>query len=225
MESDFAPLDRGDHESCIICDECDLLVDVGCLAPGQKASCPRCGLVLSRAYANAVDRILVFSATAAILLLLSNLFGMVQMTVQGQEREITLLETVRELFKLEELALSGFMLVVVIGLPLVFVGLTGWLALAIRLRRASALTIGVLRMVGYLRFWNMAEIFFLGILISMVKIASMADIAVGFSFWTYGMFNVFMIAAMMHVDKFQLAQAIKRIDRERQGESVHTACA
>lgn len=216
MESRFTSPGREDYESCTVCHECDLLVDVGHLPAGHKAVCPRCGFVLSRAYANAVDRILVYSVTAAIFLLLSNLFGMIQMTVQGQQREITLPETVQELLKLDELALAGFMLVVIIGLPMVFVGSTGWLAMAIRLRRASARTIGVLRLVSYLRFWNMAEIFFLGILISMVKIASMADIAVGFSFWTYGMFNVFMIAAMMHVDKFQLARAIRRIVQEEQ---------
>lgn len=218
MEPEITSPHDPDYESCTICHECDLLVDVGCLPPGHKAICPRCGLVLSRAYANAVDRILVYSVTAALFLLLSTLFGMVQMTVQGQEREITLFETVQELFKLDETALAGFMLVVIIGLPLVFVGSTGWLATAIRLRRASSRTFDLLRMVGYLRFWNMAEIFFLGILISMVKIASMADITVGFSFWTYGMFNVFMIAAMMHVDKFQLARAIRRIVREREVE-------
>jgi len=218
MASTFTSHGQGEYESCIICHECDLLVDVRCLPPGHKAVCPRCGSVLSRAHANAVDRILVFSVTAALFLLLSNLFGMVRMTVQGQQREITLLETVQELFRLDELALAGFMLVVIIGLPMVFVGLTAWLATAIRLRRVSPRTINVLRVVGYLRFWNMAEIFFLGILVSMVKIASMADVAVGYSFWAYGMFNVFMIAAMMHVDTFQLVRAIKRIVKEKEAD-------
>jgi paraquat-inducible protein A len=114
------------------------------------------------------------------------------------------------------LALAAFMLVVIIGLPTLFIGLISWLAIAIKLQRVSPRTINLLRIIAYLRFWNMAEIFFLGILISMVKIASLAHVSVGYSFWAYGMFNLSLIAAMMHLDKFQLGQSIRRIVREKQ---------
>lgn len=210
-------MNQGKYESCAICHECDLLVDVGHLPPGHKACCPRCGFVLSRAHANAIDRMLVFSVTAVVCLMFSGLFDFVQMAVQGQDRKITLLETVQVLFELDELALAAFMLVVIIGLPVLFGALMSWLAISIKLQRVSPRTISLLRVIGYLRFWNMAEIFFLGILVSMVKVASLAHVAVGYSFWSYGMFNVFLIAAMMHVDKFQLGQLIRRIVRERQG--------
>ncbi len=176
MSSISTILDNKPYESCVICHECDLLLDVGNLPAGHKAICPRCGSVLSRAYANAVDRMLVFSITAVVCLMLSSLFDFVHMTVQGQEREITLLQTVQVLFELDELALSAFMLVVIIGLPTIFIALICWLAIAIKLHRVSTRTIGLLRIIGYIRFWNMAEIFFLGILISMVKVASLAHV-------------------------------------------------
>jgi paraquat-inducible protein A len=216
MSSDPKGSGQANYESCCICDQCDLLVDVGELPAGHRARCPRCGFVLSRAYAHAVDRMLIFAITAVVCLLFSNLFGFVNLALQGREREITLLETAQELFKLNELALAAFLLVVIIGLPTIFAALISWLALAIKLKRVSARTINVLRTIGYLRFWNMAEIFFLGILISMVKIASMAQVAVGFSFWSYAMFNVSLIAAMMHLDKFQITQLIRKAVRERQ---------
>ena len=200
----------------VICHECDLLVSMGQLPDGHKASCPRCGYVLTRSFSNALDRMLIFTLTAIICLLFSNLFGYVNLMVQGQEREISLFETVQVLFELKEWALSGFMLVVIIGLPAFFSVLISWLAIAIKLQRVSPRTINLLRMIGYLRFWNMAEIFFLGILISMVKVASMAHIVVGLSFWAYAFFNVFFIAALLHFDKFQLALAIRRIVSEKQ---------
>jgi len=120
------------------------------------------------------------------------------------------------LFELKEWALSGFMLVVIIGLPAFFSVLVSWLAIAIKLQRVSPHTINLMRLIGYLRFWNMAEIFFLGILISMVKVASMANIVVGLSFWAYAFFNLFFIAALLHYDKLQLALAIRRIVSEKQ---------
>ncbi len=212
----FNRLNPDNYDSCAICHECDMLVEVGDLPPGHKAICPRCGFVLSRAHTNAVDRMLIFSITALVCLIFSNLLGFVQMAVQGQERKITLFETVQVLFELDEFALAAFMLIVIIGLPTLFVGAISWLAVSIKLQRVSLQTISLLRFIGYLRFWNMAEIFFLGILISMVKVASLAHISVGFSFWAYGLFNLFLIAAMMHVDKFQLARIIRRTVRQTQ---------
>jgi paraquat-inducible protein A len=208
---------NGDYSySHAICHECDLLTFVGDLQAGHKAMCPRCGAVLTRLRKNALERMLVFGLTAIICLLFSNLFSYVDLSVQGQERGVTLLETVAVLFELKERALALFMSVVIIGLPTFFVGVVCWLAVSIKLKRVSARTIDLLRIVGYLQFWNMAEIFFLGILISMVKVSSMVDVEVGLSFWAYAMFNVFLIAALVQVDRFQLAQAIKRIVRDKQ---------
>jgi paraquat-inducible protein A len=203
-------------DSRAICHECDLLADIGKLPDGYKAACPRCGAVLTRSFGNALDRMLIFALTAIICLLFSNLFGYVNLLIQGQEREISLLETVQVLFELKEWALSAFMLVIIIGLPAFFVTLVTWLAMAIKLQRVSPRTINLLSFISYLRFWNMAEIFFLGILISMVKVASLARVEVGLSFWAYAFFNLFFIAAMLHFDKFQLALAIKRIVRQKQ---------
>lgn len=216
--TNFNSLSPDTYDSCAICHECDLPVEVGDLAAGHKAVCPRCGFVLSRAHTNAIDRMLIFSITALVCLVFSNLLGFVQMGVQGQERKITLFETVQVLFELDEFALAAFMLIVIIGLPALFIGVISWLAISIKLERVSRQTINLLHFVGFLRFWNMAEIFFLGILISMVKVASLAHISVGFSFWAYGLFNLFLIAAMMHVDKFQLARIIRSSVRKKQAK-------
>lgn len=202
----------------VICHECDLLVDIGQLPDGCKASCPRCGYIFTHSVSNALDRMLIFALTALICLLFSNLFAYVNLLVQGQERQISLLETVQVLFELKEWALSMFMLVVIIGLPAFFTTLISWLAIAIKLQRVSPRTINLMRFIGYLRFWNMAEIFFLGILISMVKVASLAHIEVGLSFWAYASFNIFFIAALLNYDKLQLALAIRRIVQDKKGD-------
>ncbi len=203
-------------DSYIICRECDLMSCIAELPEGHKAVCPRCASVLTRAHKDALNRILIFGTTAVICLLFSNMFDYVNMSVQGQHREITLLETVQILFELKERALAVFMSVIIIALPTFFVAVISWLAVSIKLRRVSPRSITLLRIIAHLRFWNMAEIFFLGILISMVKVSSMVDVEVGLSFWAYALFNVFLIAALSHIDRFQLARSIKQIVREKQ---------
>ena len=202
-------------DAYVICHECDLLSRLNELPAGHKAVCPRCGAVFTRRHRNALDRILIFAITAMICLVFSTLFSYVDMSVQGQERQISLLETVQVLFELEERALAVFMSVVIIALPTFFAVVICWLAVSIKLERVSPGSIKLLRVIGYLRFWNMAEIFFLGILISMVKVSSMVQVGVGVSFWAYALFNVFLIATLSNIDRFQLAQTIKQIVRHK----------
>ena len=42
-------------DSSAICHECDLLVSIGQLPEGYRASCPRCGFVFTRSVSNALE--------------------------------------------------------------------------------------------------------------------------------------------------------------------------
>lgn len=202
----------------IICHQCGLLVSVPLLQDGCSANCPRCAKVLSKRHRNAIDHVLYFSISAFLCLIYSVWFGFLEMSVQGQVRQITLMESVTTLFSLQEMALGTLMTLIIVGLPAIYVGLLIYLASCIKLKRVTRHSIEILRVVGYVRFWNMCEIFFLGILVSMVKIAGLAHIEIGESFWAYAFFNFFLFAAIMHFDKVQLARAIRELtwDRERQ---------
>ena len=193
----------------IICHQCGLLVNVPPLQDGCSANCPRCAQVLTKRHRNAIDHVLYFSISALLCLVYSVWFGFLEMSVQGQVRQITLMESVTTLFSLQEMALGSLMTLIIIGLPAIYVSLLIFLACCIKLQRVSRNTIFTLRVVGYVRFWNMCEIFFLGILVSMVKIAGLANIAIGESFWAYAFFNFFLFAAIMHFDKFQIARTIR----------------
>ncbi len=57
----------------IACLHCDLPVTVGELRGGERASCPRCGHLLSSRTANGLERSLAFSLAAVVLLALASL--------------------------------------------------------------------------------------------------------------------------------------------------------
>lgn len=212
----------------IICHQCGLLVSVPQLHEGCSANCPRCAKVLTKRHRNAIELVLYFSISALLCLVYSVWFGFLEMSVQGQVRQITLMESVSTLFSLQEMALGSLMSLIIIGLPALYVSLLIFLVGSIKLKRVSRHSITILRIVGYVRFWNMCEIFFLGILVSMVKIAGLAHIEIGESFWAYAFFNFFLFAAIMHFDKVQLARSIRELTTQREkyamplgGESPH----
>jgi paraquat-inducible protein A len=62
----------------------------------------------------------------------------------------------------------------------------------------------------------MAEIFLIGVLVSLIKILSMADIGLGLSFYAYLFFTIFMTITLLYVDKYQLKRLLKVEVKERQ---------
>lgn len=206
--------------NCLICHECDLLVDVGALTEGFRAQCPRCHYTLCNAHRNPTERALVYCVAAFVCLVMSCVFDFMQLSSVGNVRQISLPETVQELFALNEWVLAGFIALIIIALPVCFISALATLLLSIRLRRVTLSTLSLLQFVSFLRFWNMAEIFFLGILISMVKIASTADLTIGTSFWFYGFFNLFMILALAQVDRTQLALMIREQLQDKEGATT-----
>ena len=99
--------------------------------------------------------------------------------------------------------------------------------LQLEFRRTATSSLLLLQLIRMLRFWNMAEIFFLGILISMIKVAGMAHVSLGPSFWFYAGFNLCMILALYHVDKYQLVSAARRqvtAHRNPSSQARHATC-
>jgi paraquat-inducible protein A len=65
-------------------------------------------------------------------------------------------------------------------------------------------TVAVLRWILMLMPWSMAEIFLISILVSFVKIVTIADVSLGLSFWSYVLFTVCMTVVVLYPDKREL---------------------
>ena len=66
--------------------------------------------------------------------------------------------------------------------------------------------------------WNMAEIFLIGILVSFIKIVSLADIELGLSFWAYALFTLGVVFVTLFFDRRTLWS---RLDALARDESSH----
>lgn len=201
----------------VLCHMCDQAVRVGELASGMKAACPRCNEVITVAHQNFLDRILVFSVSAIMLMAMSNQFAFITLEVRGLERSITLIHSVKELLAMGQISIAVMLVMVIFVIPSLIIGSLLWLTLQVKRKTVTLKSLMLLRLIDGLKFWNMAEIYLLAVLISMVKVMSLADITLGFSFWTFSLLIVMLTAAMLHVDKHQLAQAIKQIIEQRDG--------
>lgn len=186
------------------CHECDLLVSVPQLVAGQKAFCPRCNYLLAAKRPDAQGIVFAFAVTALIFLILANAFPFLGFAAKGQERTVTLLQSVAILVTENYPALAAIVFASIIAIPAAFLFGVIYFSSSLALNRLLPGTKTSLRWVFMALPWSMTEIFLVGILISFIKIVAIADVALGLSFWSYALFSVCMTVVVLHLDKREL---------------------
>ena len=196
----------------VACHGCDLLVDVSALENGSRASCPRCGHFLTRFRNDAMSRFLAYTFAAIILLVLANSFTFLSFSASGLESVMTLRATPGSLWRygMPELAIlvAAFiiylpalvlLLLVLISTPLLFGIRAPWLRV-------------VTRGLFYIQNWAMVEVFIIGVIVSLVKIAAMATVVLGISFWAYAAFSICFTLALATLDRYQCWEMIEALE-------------
>ncbi len=74
----------------IACEFCDLYHEHPVLWAGQKARCSRCGGLLAKVARSPIEGTLALTLTAAMLLVLANVFPFLRLSLEGQVQENTI---------------------------------------------------------------------------------------------------------------------------------------
>ena len=201
-----------DHQSIsepenqvVACHECDLLIDYPELEPGSVAVCPRCDYVVTKCHVNAMERILAFATSGIVFLMLSAMYPFLSFSASGQERVVTLLQSIDVLVDEQLGLLAAIILVVILIIPAAFLSGVVYVISALRYRtELPPYGRKILRFILALAPWSMVEIFLIGTMVSLVKIASLATITLGMFFWSYIAFTVMMTLVLLHLDKIQV---------------------
>ena len=167
-----------------LCPQCDVLVRTADLSPDQLSSCPRCGAELDRGTYASRGAALAVSATAIQLWILMNVFPLVALTLGGQRRQTTLSGAVVALGTHGMPLLALLVALTAIVAPGVEIGLALYVLGRLEtLARSGALGRAV-RWFRTVRRLSMIDVFMLGCLVSIVKLANLAELVVGPALWT-----------------------------------------
>ena len=197
------------------CQACGLPVVLEPVVPGQEAACPHCWSVMTRCHRDAWMRMRVFSITAAGALLFANLFPFLTLSTKGQVSSLTLMQSMVVLFDRGHWALGAITSAAVIALPMIFLLSLQRILYADRYTKQPVSLAIALKLVSWFQFWNMAEIYFLGVLVSIIKVISLADVRFGPSFWFFAVFIVAQLATLVHFDMFQVKKALNLVGEQR----------
>ena len=204
----------------IECHECALEVNIPTLIVGKKAKCPRCGFVLTAHHANANDRIVAFSITALIFLIVSIPFEFLSFQSGGLENSFSIISSFSILMDNNYAVLAFLQLVTIVVIPAIL--LLSLLFLLIPLRRGSYPLKGhrLFKLIFKLMPWSMVEIFLIGVLVSLVKIIAMADVQLGSSFYAFVFFSISMTSALLHIDKTRLQKQLNQARNSSIDQSI-----
>jgi paraquat-inducible protein A len=197
----------------MVCHECDLLVGMPALDIGQKAFCPRCNFLLAANRPHAFSMMLAFAVTGLMFLLLATAFPFLGFSASGQERTVTLLQCIAILV-MDMPTMAAIIFTSIILIPGSFLLGIVYVMSALNSERLLPGTIWMLRWLLMLVPWSMAEIFLIGILVSFVKIVTIADITLGMSFWSYVLFTVCLAVVVVYLDKRELWDRVRSLGND-----------
>lgn len=197
----------------VACAECDLLVTLPHLGPRQRSRCPRCGHVLSFGNIQRARRALPYALAAAALLPLSLLFPFMSFARSGVENEMNLLQSAAALYQDGSIVLSVLIFGFIVLMPVVVVLSVLLISVSLHLGRCLPGLTWAARILYRVESWGMVEVFIIGVFVSLVKIAKMATVGLGFSLWAYAAFAAVLVAAVIRLDKMVVWRQIEIMRR------------
>ena len=197
--------------SLTACHECDLLQRETPVPPGGTARCARCGAVLYRNVPDGLDRTLAYTLGAAVLLVVANTFPIVALEVSGNRTSTTLFGTVRTLHDQDMTLVAGLVFVTTILMPATQIGALLYMLLPLKLGRVPYALAAVFRLVYAVRPWGMVEVFMLGTLVSLAKLAHLAHVVPGIALWSFGALMFLVAAAAASFDSHALWARVEAV--------------
>ena len=191
-------------ETLIACHECDLIHRVKPLPQKGVANCSRCGSVLFRHKPNSIERTLALSLAGLFLFVLANSFPFLALKTDTQLHQTNLITGIKVLYDqgMEPLSILVF-LTTILAPAAQLLGML-YLLLPLRQRRVPPYFAPIFRFVRGLQPWSMMEVFMLGILVSIVKLAKMAAIVPGVAIFSFFGLIVVLAAATASLDPHEL---------------------
>ena len=186
------------------CPDCDLPQIIPPLPPGGSARCARCHETIARCPSNPIERPLALTFAAAIVYVVANTTPLMGLSAVGRVASTSIIGGAYQMWvegsEITALAVA-FCAVVAPGAYIAFM-LT--VLLAARRPPAPRWVGDLLRFASFMEPWSMNEVMLLGILVALIKIATLADVVPGIGIFSVGILVLLLAAIGATFDRHQI---------------------
>ncbi|MGZ5157811.1 MAG: paraquat-inducible protein A [Caldimonas sp.] len=168
-----------EEDSLVVCEQCGKAHRWRPLAYGSIARCVRCDAVLGRGHRLALTTILALTITAAVTFLVAISSDVLSLDLRGISKSTTLPGAIAATWREGQELVAVLAAITALVAPSLFLLLRLYLLVPLaagRAPRGFALCVRVLHQAGR---WNMVEVFTIGVLLSLVRLAGLADAVPG----------------------------------------------
>ncbi len=180
--------------SLIACHDCDMLYKLDRTPKIGVAKCQRCGAVLVKHERHKLEHTIALTITGLVLFVIANYFPILSMKFEGQVTEMILFTGVKSLYDQGMWPLAILVLLTSIALPFARLMALMYVFVPIKFNCTPWKMAVVFRLIYSLHPWSMIEVLMLGILVSIVKLTTLATIIPGVALWSFAVL-IFVLAA------------------------------
>jgi len=199
---------QGHSTTTFICHDCDALQHVPSIAPGQEATCIRCGFRLFRNPKGGTDRPLALALSSLILFLVANIYPIMTINILGIEKSATITESALVFFNEGNHLLAAIVWASSVLIPGFIIFGLSYVLLSVQFRLGWGLVRPILVWLTRLLPWAMMDVFLLAIFVALVKLASLADILLGEAFYAILAFIFFYAATVSSIEPHMIWELI-----------------
>ncbi|WP_321884305.1 paraquat-inducible protein A [Paraburkholderia bannensis] len=163
-------------DNLIACHECDALYRKPRLLGRQSARCSRCGGTLYQSSSAQLDRICAMTVAALVTFIIAQSFPIIELDANGITSESSLFGALVVLWNEDMQIVAVMVFCATILFPLTEMVALLYVLLPIRRGFIPPGFNQVLRAIQFVRPWGMLEVFMLGVLITIVKMVSLARV-------------------------------------------------
>jgi paraquat-inducible protein A len=182
------------------CHECDAVLPEPVVPDGGAAICGRCGATLFRRQQQTVEITFALTVAAAILFIVANSFPFLSFEMQGRMTQTTLGSGTEALWDQGRAAVAALVFLTTILAPMVQISLMLYVLGPMHFGLRAPGSAIAFRMVETFRPWSMMEVFLIGILVALVKLADMAEIVPGLALWAFALLIPILAGASAFLD-------------------------
>jgi paraquat-inducible protein A len=197
----------------LACPECDALQRPVRLPAGGAAECVRCGADLERNKPASLDRTFAFVLSAAILFAIANAYPLMSLDAQGMRSSATLFDTSRALYAAGMWSVALLVLMTALVVPAMELAAFLYMLLPLQFGRVPRALPFALRVTHAIRPWGMVDVFILGALVSMVKLAQIATVNVGPALYAVGGYILLLTAALASFEPHAMWARVEALRR------------
>lgn len=186
------------------CHFCDTLHDAIALKEGSAARCTRCDAVIYQNRPASLVRASAFSLTALILMVLTHLFPFLTMDVASLSRDLTLMGAANALIEADAPILGTSIILFTIVAPIILAGGILYVCSPLMFGKSPPIARHIAKWIYRTEPWNMVEVFILGVLVSLLKLAKVSEVQFDFGFWAFFGVMLCTAAAIAGIDRGEL---------------------